>query len=164
MATDMYIKFSDKINGEAGGDHPNEIKIISFSWGMTQSGDMHTNQGGGSGQVDVQNLTFTHFIDSATPVLLQKCCDGTHIATADLSVHKAGGTTPVAYLKIQLKNCIVAGVSTGGSEGAERLTEQVTLNFRQFKVEYTSQSSTTGAKGATVPMTWNIANNNPKLE
>lgn len=164
MATDMYMKFSDNINGEAGGDHPNEIKVISWSWGMTQSGDMHTNTGGGAGKVDVQNLTFTHFIDSATPILMQKCCDGSPIATADLSVYKAGGASPLAYMKIQLQHCIIAGVSPAGSEGVERITEHVTLNFRQFKVEYTSQKTASGVGGTTVPMTWNIASNKSKLE
>jgi type VI secretion system secreted protein Hcp len=164
MATDMFLKFSDNIKGEAGGDHPNEIKIVSWSWGMTQSGDMHVNTGGGAGKVDVQNLTFTHFIDSATPNLIQKCCDGTHIATADITVRKAGGKEPVDYLKIHLMNCIISGVSTGGVESGERITENVTLNFRQFKVEYTPQDSKTGVKGTTIPVSWNIPNNSSKLD
>lgn len=163
MATDMFMKFSDSIFGEAVGDHAKEVQVISWSWGMTQSGDMHIGTGGGSGKVDVQNLTFTHYIDASTPILIQKCCDGTHIASADLTVRKAGGASPVEYLKVSLSKCIVAAVTSGGADTGDRITENVTLNFRQFKVEYTPQDDK-GAKGTTVPVLWNIATNKAKWE
>jgi type VI secretion system secreted protein Hcp len=159
MAIDMFMKFSNKIDGESKvTGHIGEIELVSWSWGMTQEGTMHTSTGGGAGKVDVRDLTFTHYIDSASGTLMQKCCDGTHIDTADLTVRKAGGTAAVEYLKIHLLGCIVAGVTTGGASSGDRLTENVTLNFAKFKVEYTPQDGK-GAGGASSPVGWDIPAN-----
>ena len=40
-----------------------------------------------------------------------------------------------------MKEVLVTSVSTGGSGGEDRLTENVTLNFAEFKVEYTPQKA-----------------------
>jgi type VI secretion system secreted protein Hcp len=163
MANDMFMKFSNKIDGESiVVGHLKEIEISSWSWGMAQQGTMHTGTGGGAGKVEVHDLTFTHFIDSASNTLMQKCCDGTHIDTADLTVRKAGGAAAVEYFKVHLMQCIVSSVSVGGSSGEDRLSESVTLNFAKFKVEYTPQDAK-GGGGASSPVMWNIPANSPKL-
>jgi type VI secretion system secreted protein Hcp len=53
---------------------------------------------------------------------------------------------------------LVTSVSTGGSGGEDRLTENVTLNFADVKVEYVEQTAT-GGTGDKPSMTWNIAEN-----
>ena len=53
---------------------------------------------------------------------------------------------------------MVTAVSTGGSGGEDRLTENVTLNFAKVKVDYKEQTAT-GTAGATPSMTWDIAQN-----
>ena len=53
---------------------------------------------------------------------------------------------------------MVTAVSTGGSGGEDRLTENVTLNFARVKVDYKEQTEK-GAVGATPTMSWNIAEN-----
>ena len=61
-------------------------------------------------------------------------------------------------LKITMEDLIVTAVSTGGSGGEDRLTENVTLNFAKVKFEYdpqTKKGAGTGAKTAA----WDIAAN-----
>jgi type VI secretion system secreted protein Hcp len=64
----------------------------------------------------------------------------------------------VEYLKIKMEEVIVTSISTGGSGGEDRLTENVTLNFAKVGVDYQSQDEK-GAKKDTKNMTWNIAEN-----
>jgi type VI secretion system secreted protein Hcp len=157
MAIDMFLKITD-VNGESQDDkHKDEIDVLAWSWGMSQSGTMHMGAGGGSGKVNVQDLSITKWVDKSTPTLMKLCCKGQHVGEVILVVRKAGGTA-VEYIKITLKEALISSISTGGSGGEERLTENITLNFSEFKYEYTTQDQKGGA-GATVPVSWDIASN-----
>jgi type VI secretion system secreted protein Hcp len=85
------------------------------------------------------------------------CCNGKHFKSALLTVRKAGGAE-VEYLKIKLSDILISAVSTGGSGGEDRLTENVTLNFGKFEVTYTGQDKE-GKGGAAITTTWNILGN-----
>ena len=81
MAVDMFLKIDD-VQGESVDQnkpsHAGEIQVISWSWGMTQSGSTHMGTGSGSGKVNVNDITVTKYIDRASPNLIQSCCNGTH--------------------------------------------------------------------------------------
>jgi type VI secretion system secreted protein Hcp len=85
------------------------------------------------------------------------CCNGKHFKEAVLTVRKAG-EKPLEYIKITMKEVIVANISTGGSGGEDRLTENLTLNFAEFKIEYVPQKPD-GSGDAAVEAAWNIAEN-----
>jgi len=157
MAVDMFFKIGD-LKGESVDDkHKGEIDVLAWSWGMSQSGTTHMATGGGAGKVNVQDISFTKYVDKASPNLIQYCCNGKHFSDALLTVRKAG-ENPLEYLKITLKDLMIAAVTTGGSGGEDRLTENVTLNFAEFKVEYTPQKKD-GSGDAAVTVGWNIAEN-----
>ena len=68
MAVDMFIKIGD-IEGESADKvHAKEIDVLAWSWGMSQSGNMHQGGGGGAGKVSVQDLSLTKYIDKGTVV------------------------------------------------------------------------------------------------
>ena len=134
MAVDMFLKLDD-IKGESADKvHAGTIDVLAWSWGVSQSGTTHMGTGGGSGKVAVQDLSITKYVDKSSPNLLMASCVGQHFANGLLIVRKAG-TTPLEYVKISLKDILISAVSTGGSGGQDRLTENVTLNFGEFKVE-----------------------------
>ena len=162
MAVDMFLKIDDLKGESIDHKHKDEIQVLSWSWGMSQSGSTHVGPGAGSGKVNVQDLSFTKHVDDSTPNLIQFCCSGAHFKQALLTVRKAGGKEQVEYLKITLKDLIVSAVSTGGSGGDDRVTENVTLNFAKFDVTYTPQTAT-GSAGASKSATWNIPANNDKI-
>jgi type VI secretion system secreted protein Hcp len=85
------------------------------------------------------------------------CCSGKHFQEAILVVRKAGETA-LEYMKITMEEGLVSSVSTGGSGGEDRLTENVTLNFAKFKSEYVPQLPD-GSGDASVIVGWNIAEN-----
>lgn len=157
MAMDMFIKIGD-LKGEARDKtHKEEIDVLAWSWGMSNSGSAHVGGGAGAGKANVQDVSFTKYIDKSSPDLMLACCNGKHYPTATLTVRKAG-EKPLEYLIITLTEVMVTAVSTGGSGGEDRLTENVTLNFAKVKVDYKEQTPT-GSVGATPSMSYNIAEN-----
>ena len=157
MAVDMFLKLGD-IKGEARDDkHKDEIDVLAWSWGGTQTANWHMGGGGGAGKVTVQPLSFTKYIDTASCDLFLCLCNGKHISKGTLVVRKAGHD-PLEYLKIIMEDIIVTSVSTGGSGGNDRLTENVSLSFAKVRYEYTQQAATGGA-GAKPKMGWDIAGN-----
>lgn len=126
---------------------------------MSQSGTMHVGGGGGAGKANFQDLSVTKWVDTGSVTLMQHCAKGTHISDGELVVRKAGDK-PLEYIKLKIKEILVSSISTGGSGGEDRLTENVTLNFREWKMTYTPQTKTGGAGGA-VEFGYNIAKNAP---
>ena len=159
MASDMFIKIGD-VKGESRDKvHKEEIDVLAWSWGASNSGSMHIGSGGGSGKVSVQDLSFTKYIDKSTSVLWGKVCEGKHFPEATLVVRKAGGDQPVEYLKIKMTDVMITNISTGGSGGEDKLTENVTLNFAKFELEYQEQDEKGAKKGGAVKAGWNMKEN-----
>jgi len=157
MAVDMFMKI-DTVDGEAQDTkHKKEIDVLSWSWGMSNAGSAHAGGGAGAGKVNVQDLKFTKWVDKATPKLALACCSGKHFKDATLVVRKAG-EKPVEYLKIKMDTVFISSISTGGSGGEDRLTENVTLNFSKVSLDYIPQDDK-GASGTAIPMIWDIATN-----
>lgn len=157
MAVDMFMKI-DGVTGESKDKtHAKEIDVLAWSWGASNSGTTHAGSGGGAGKCNVQDLSFTKYMDAATPDVFLGCCNGKHYATALLTVRKAG-EKPVEYLKITMTDVLITSYTTGGSGGEDRLTENMTLNFAKVKLEYTPQKAD-GTADTGKPVTWDIAQN-----
>ena len=157
MAFDMFMKL-DKIPGESTDDkHKDEIDVLAWSWGMSQSGSFHVGGGGGAGKVNVQDLSFTKWVDKASPILKLYCSNGDHVKEATLTVRKAG-KVPLEYIKIKMTKIMVTSISTGGSGGEDRLTENVTLNFAQVHEAYTPQKAD-GTGDKAIDYKWDISAN-----
>jgi type VI secretion system secreted protein Hcp len=157
MAVDMFLKL-DGITGEArDSKHSQEIDVLAWSWGLSQSGTTHMGGGGGAGKVNVQDISLTKYVDNSSPTLVKFCSSGKHIANGNLTVRKAG-ETPLDYIVMNFEEILVTAVSTGGSGGEDRLTENVVLNFAKFKMTYTPQNAD-GTPGTAVHGGWDIAEN-----
>jgi type VI secretion system secreted protein Hcp len=158
MAVDMFIRVGD-IKGESRDKtHKEKIDVLAWSWGMSNSGTAHVGGGAGAGKVNVQDVSFTKYVDASSAALMLACCNGKHYTDAELIVRKAG-ENPVEYIKVTLTEVMITAVSTGGSGGEDRLTENVTLNFAKVKFSYTEQDTTGKAKTPAKEMTWDIAEN-----
>jgi type VI secretion system secreted protein Hcp len=159
MAVDMFMVFTPDVKGESlDKTYKDKIDVLAWSWGLSNSGSAQMGGGAGSGKVNVQDLSFTKYIDAATPYLMLAGCNGKHYDTAKLIVRKAGGDSAVEYVTITMYEVLVSSISTGGSGGEDRLTENVSLNFGKVEFDYTPQDGT-GAAGTAIPMTWNIQAN-----
>lgn len=159
MAVDIFIKIGD-IKGESQDKtHKDEIEVLNWSWGMSQSGNMHTGTGGGAGKVSIQDLSLTKYVDKATPNLMMHCSSGKHVPKVTLTVRKAGGDAQVEYLIINLEEVLISSLSTGGSGNDDRLIENVTLNFAKVTVDYQPQKADGTKEGGPIKYGWNIRSN-----
>ena len=165
MAVDMFLKLGDIAGDSADAvkappskkEHKGEIDVLAWSWGMSQSASTHYGSGGGTGKVNVQDLSITKRIDKSSPNLVKFCCQGKHFEHATLTVRKAG-ELPVEYYVIKMTDVLLSSVQTGGSAGGDLLTEQISLNFAQFEVIFTEQD-TKGNATTSIPGGFNIAGN-----
>ncbi|MBI4523614.1 MAG: type VI secretion system tube protein Hcp [Deltaproteobacteria bacterium] len=157
MSVDMFLKL-DGIKGESRDHkHKDEIHIESFSWGLSQTGAHGTGGGGGAGKVAVHDISITKYVDKASPGLMLACCNGKHIKDGLVTVRKAG-EKPLEYMKIKLQDILVSGIQHAGAGGGDLLTENLTLNFGKFWVEYQEQDEKGGAAGS-YPMGWDTKAN-----
>jgi type VI secretion system secreted protein Hcp len=158
MAVDMFLDIEGEIKGESQDKtHKDEIDVLAWSWGMSQSGSFHSGGGGGAGKASFQDISVTKWIDKSSPVLMLYCSNGDHFKSAKLTCRKAG-KTPLEYLTISMKKVLVTSVSTGGSGGEDKLTENVSLNFAQVLVKYIEQKDD-GTAGEKPEYKWDIAAN-----
>src|ERR1041384_8656459 len=92
MAMDMFIKIGE-LKGESRDKvHKDEIDVLAWSWGVSNSGSAHVGGGAGAGKCNVQDVSFTKYIDKSSPDLMLACCNGKHFDKATLIVRKAGET------------------------------------------------------------------------
>ncbi len=158
MAVDMFLDIKGEIKGESQDDkHKDEIDVLAWSWGMSQSGSFHTGGGGGAGKANFQDISVTKWLDNASAILMLYCANGDHFTEATLTVRKAG-KKPMEYMIIKMKDVLVTSVSTGGSGGEDKLTENVSFNFRTVEVKYKAQKND-GTADAPKEFGWDISAN-----
>lgn len=156
MKPSMFIKIDGHDGEGEDDDHKGWIDILSWSWGMSQSANTHMGGGGGQSQASVQDLSFVKFVDKSTPALMDSSLVGKHIAKAELHCTKASGDNKaLEYIIIKMDDIIISSVSTGGSGGEDRMTENVSLNFAKVEYQYTVQTKQ-GAAGAKPKLVWDI--------
>src|SRR5690242_8510892 len=147
MAQDIFIKING-IDGESQDSaHKSEIEVKSWGWEISQQSNMHMGSGGGAGKATIEDLSFEHLVDRASPNLMKYCLTGKHIDQAVLTVRKAGGN-PLEYLKITMSDVLVTRVHPSGSNSENGIRELVRLSFSRVKQEYVVQNAQGGSGGA----------------
>jgi type VI secretion system secreted protein Hcp len=140
MASDIFAKIGD-IKGESLDDkHKGEIDVLSWSWGVTQTGSMAHGGGGGEGKAHFNDFNFTHHVDKASPVLLKACATGEHIKEATITVRKAGKGQQ-EFLIIKMNDILITGVAPSGAGDGAATAEHIALQFAKVDLEYKPQKA-----------------------
>lgn len=156
MAVNMFLEIKEAEGESTIKDKA--IEVLAFSWGMSQSGNFHSGGGGTSGKVNVQDLSITKYIDKSSTKLMLSCASGAHFPKAVLTVRKAADGNPVDYFVVTLEDLIISSISTGGSGGEDRLTENVSLHFAKVSTIYQMQKKD-GTPQAGGNFSWDVAKN-----
>jgi type VI secretion system secreted protein Hcp len=152
MAVDMFLKL-DGIKGEsADAKHKGEIDIVSWQWGVSQTGTMAHGGGGGAGKSSLSDLTITHTLDAASPILALHCTTGQHIKSGTLVNRKAGKDQQEYYI-IKLSDILITNVSD--SAGGDIPHESVSMNYAKIEVEYKPQKAD-GSLDAGIKWGWDL--------
>jgi len=139
MASDIFAKIGD-IKGESLDDkHKDEIEVLSYSWGVNNAGSMAHGSGGGEGKASFHDISFTHKVDKASPVLMQSCATGTHLKEATIT-HRKAGKGQQEFFVIKLTDVLITSVQEGGG-GDGSLSEQVSLAFAKVDMQYKPQKA-----------------------
>ena len=138
MAASIFARIGT-IKGESqDAKHKDEIEVLAWSWGVSQSGMMAHGGGGGAGKASFQDLNFTHHVDKASPLLMRVCATGERIKEATITVRKAG-KGPQEYLVIKMADVLVTSVATSVSGEGDDTVEAVALAFAKVDLEYKPQ-------------------------
>ncbi|HEU0119937.1 MAG TPA: type VI secretion system tube protein Hcp [Bryobacteraceae bacterium] len=169
---DYFIKI-DQIPGESTDEkHKDEIEVIEYKFGMEHGDTGSTSTGGArtGGRIRHAPFVFTKVTDKASPKLLEKACDGTHIPKAVFTAHRATGQKQ-KYLEVQLTDLIVSSWQTkqeaasergaGSSDGAGVMLqlEEVALNYATIKFIYTLTDHNTGKPAGDIQAGWDLSKN-----
>jgi type VI secretion system secreted protein Hcp len=159
MAYDAFLKL-DGITGESQKQgHTGEIDIMSFSWGGSNSSSVGTGTGVSVGKITVSDFSIMKSTDSASPVLFQKCCDGSVIATGVVTLQRQVSGTATPYLVYNFTNVYVTSIQWSGSGGAgDAPMESVSFCFEVGTVDYTPLADD-GTAGTAVHGGWDIGQN-----
>jgi type VI secretion system secreted protein Hcp len=138
MASNIFAKLGD-IKGESlDSKHKDEVEVLSWSWGVTNSGTIRTGSGAARGKATFEDFSFTHRVDKASPLLLKACAIGQHLKEATITVRKAGKGQQ-EYLIIKMSDVIITGVHPSGTPDAAATAEHVALQFAKVDLEYKPQ-------------------------
>ncbi|MDP9281493.1 MAG: type VI secretion system tube protein Hcp [Chloroflexota bacterium] len=158
MATDIFLKIGD-IKGESLDDkHKDEIDVMSFSWGLSQTGTLASGGGAGTGKAQFQDLHFTSNMSKASPKLFLACASGEHIKEATLSGRRGGdGKAQGDYLILKMTDVLISSYQTGGANGSNP-TDQVSMAYAKIEFTYKPQNSD-GSLDAGITTGWDLKAN-----
>jgi type VI secretion system secreted protein Hcp len=138
MAMSVFARIGT-IKGEShDARHKDEIDVLSWSWGVSQSATVGHGGGGGAGKATFRDLTFTHHVDKASPLLMKACATGQHVRDATITVRRAG-QGQLEYLVVTMTDVLVTSVSTNVSAEGDLTIEDVALAFAKVDLEYKPQ-------------------------
>ena len=168
---------STRINAAAGA-----VKVVADNTAELEQTMAQSAQPGPSDAKDDQDtkkrksrlkVDLKKYLDSASPYLLKAYCHQASgyrqtdkyepFKSVDLHLRKAGGSEPLVYLKIGLKEVDVLSYTLDSGSGTELPTEGLTLGCQEFTVEYSIQTAA-GLKHKSKSPTilgWNFEENKP---
>lgn len=127
--------------------YKDQMDVLTWSWGVSQSCNMHVSTGGSAGASSVQDLVVVKNIDNASGNLFHMCSTGKHFDKATLHCTKsAGDSGRIEYLTIVLERVVISSVSPSGGGSGDMGTEAVTLNFGKYTIKYFEQGPDGAAK------------------
>jgi type VI secretion system secreted protein Hcp len=136
--SDIHLKI-DGIRGEStDARHRDEIAVESWTWGVAAALPA-SGSGSSVGKPSFSDLSFTHRVDRASPLLWRACATGRRIKEALLSVARPGAATQ-DYLTIRLRDITVTAVALADAAGDSAAPlETVSLAFGSLRYGYRAQ-------------------------
>jgi type VI secretion system secreted protein Hcp len=138
LAANVFAKIGD-IKGESlDSKHKDEVEVLSWSWGLSQSGSPTPSGANAAGKASFNDFSFMHQLDKASPALMRACATGQHLKEATISVRKAGKGQQ-AFLIIKMSDVLITAVHPSGSGDGALTAESVAMQFAKVALEYKPQ-------------------------
>ena len=154
MANDIFLKI-DGIKGEATDvNHPNEVEILSWNWGVSESFISSGSSGVVGGIPKIANLVVSKQVDKASPNLLRACLKVKHIKDVVLTQRRPGAGK-VNFLTITLQDVLISSLTDVEADAAATPTETVAFNFAKVIYEYVPKKPN-GQPDTPVTLKWDV--------
>jgi type VI secretion system secreted protein Hcp len=133
MAFDAFLKL-DGIEGESKDHkHKGEIEVLSFSWGISNPTTIGSATGGaGAGKAKFNEFSIVKHIDTASPAIFQKTCEGSHIPTGQFTLTER--STGLNFYKISFEDVFISSVQPASSPGGNSALEQLSFAFGNVQI------------------------------
>src|SRR5438874_1712186 len=139
MPFDGFLKI-DGIKGESkDGKHKDEIDVLSFAYGTTQSTSVATGGGLTAGKSTLQAFTFNQTYHKGSAPLFCAAATGKHIENVVFTARKSAGDAQLEYLIVTFKHCLVTSVQVSGGTENEIPGETVEIQYSEVKFKYIEQ-------------------------
>lgn len=162
MPGNAFIKFEGVEKGESTHETHNGssgwIEISDWSWDIESDTSFLKGAGAAVGKPQPGSLSFSHYYDTASPVIMSKIVQGTHFTKVHIVMLKQTGETSgkgTPYFGITMETAFITKVSSKGGEDGS-VTQDVEMVFKTVAVGYKPQSGTGGALGDQTDFIWDI--------
>jgi type VI secretion system secreted protein Hcp len=156
MAVRYFLRIDD-IKGESkDSKHKEEIEVLSYTWGVNQSGSFDPGGGGGAGRASFSDFSFMMPQSVASPVLMLSCASGKHLKEALLTARRSG-KAGADHFKLTFYDLLISSFQESASDDSAP-TESCSFNFSKFEMEY-RQQNTKGQLGPPVKAGWDLKKN-----
>jgi type VI secretion system secreted protein Hcp len=152
-----YFLKLDGIAGEsADAKHKEQIELVSFTWGATQTVRAPGGGGGGAGKAQLKQFEFLMRVNKASPQVFLAVMSGRHLKEASLSITRGAAKAALDWLKIKFSDVLITSYEQAGDEDGPH--ELVAFDFAKVELSVTPQ---TGPGGQVTPVTagWDVAKN-----
>lgn len=155
-AQDIFMCIEGLEGETADPRHPGCMDVLAWSWGASNSG-----AAGGTGKVNFQDINVTKYVDKASPDIMLHTANGKVFPKVEIHLYKPCVECKASepYYKVTMEDILVSSVSTGGSGGEDRITENVSLNYSKVEWCYTEERD--GVFGDPICRNWDILANTP---
>ncbi len=138
MAMSIFARIG-AIKGESrDARHKDQVDVLAWSWGVSHSGAARPGAGAGAGKASFRDLSFTHRVDKASPLLMKACATGERLSDATITVRRVGEQQQ-DHLVVTMTDVIVTSVATSVSADGDAGIEEVALTFAKVDLEYIPQ-------------------------
>jgi type VI secretion system Hcp family effector len=157
MAVNAFISFFDKADGESIQKGKEKwIEIQGWDWEVEAESSWTKGGGASVGKPNPGSMSFEHYFDSASTVILGYICTGKAFPKAELQMTRTTGTGVAAtYFTMTMEGAFITKVSNSGTEEGN-VAQRVEMVFKTVKIDYKPQDIKTGQLGPAKTFTWDI--------
>jgi type VI secretion system secreted protein Hcp len=162
MPGNAFIKFEGVPKGESThASHNGDkgwIEISDWSWDIEADTSFLKGAGASVGKPQPGTLSFSHYYDKASPVIMKKIVQGKHFPNVYILMLKQTGSEDgqgEPYFGITMDEAFITKVSSKGAEDGS-VTQDVEMVFKVVAVGYCPQKLIGGGLDTQVNFEWDI--------
>jgi type VI secretion system secreted protein Hcp len=161
MPGNAFVNFIDVKGESTHKSHPGGegwIEISDWSWDIEADTSFLKGAGASIGKPQPGTMSFSHYYDKASPVIMLKIVQGKHFPKVAIVMLKQTGASDgqgEPYFGIRMREVFITKVSSKGAEDGS-VTQDVEMVFKSITVGYSPQKEAGGELDTMVSFDWDI--------